>query len=372
MIELLCILPVINTHTYAAERFSKYCDEHWGGDVLFGPDSDKLIFKHHCTKEFYETGNTKKHNWAIYEISKNQIRDFSALNNATPYEVKDGPAFSRDGKMITFTSGEKDHRNIYIINADGSNVRQLTHDYNENHQIFNKDAIVMKINKMPSFSPDGKRIIYAKSAVKLLPHTHPTRFHEITGWDIFEVNIESGKERRLTNYAFYDIRLAGFLSDGGKYIFETDVWNSKDVPNTVITDNVRDEYYEKYNDNFIFIMDDKNIALKPAFINGSNSSEPKIAWDDTILFKSNINEMDGLPSRGPDWYYDLFIYKNGKSKRIFNNQLRLCTDSHDISPEGKLILLKHTRPAIYNLDGRKLMEIEYPWRQLDNLLSDKK
>jgi hypothetical protein len=118
-------------------------------------------------------------------------------------------------------------------------------------------------------------------------------------------------------------------------------------------------------------MDGENNNLKPAFKNGGNSSEPKISWDDTILFKSNINEMDGLPVRGPNQYYDLFIYKNGKIKRIFNKQLDISCNSHAISPDGTCFLFMAGYRTIYNISGNELAKIKIPLQQLEKLRENK-
>ena len=51
--------------------------------------------------------------------------------------------WSPDGKTIAFTS---DNKQIYLINSDGTNVKQLTNDIFENIE--------------PAFSSDGKEIVY--------------------------------------------------------------------------------------------------------------------------------------------------------------------------------------------------------------------
>ncbi len=66
----------------------------------------------------------------------------SNSNDAFPY-------FSPDGKWITFRSGRDGNHNIYLINADGSNPRQLT-DHNAT-------------DTMPAFAPDGKTIAFTSN-----------------------------------------------------------------------------------------------------------------------------------------------------------------------------------------------------------------
>lgn len=64
-----------------------------------------------------------------------------------PYETQ--PRFSPDGRRIAFTSDRGGGDNIWIMNRDGSDKRQLTH---ESFRLLNQ----------PSWSPDGQYIIAKK------------------------------------------------------------------------------------------------------------------------------------------------------------------------------------------------------------------
>jgi TolB protein len=63
----------------------------------------------------------------------------SASNN-------NGPAWSPDGRFITFTSDRDGHAEIYVMKANGENTHRLT---NTDHDSLN-----------PSWSPDGNSIVY--------------------------------------------------------------------------------------------------------------------------------------------------------------------------------------------------------------------
>ena len=56
------------------------------------------------------------------------------------------PVWSPDGKQIAFTSNRNGNYDIYVMNSDGSNVRQITR---------NKER-----DDYPAWHPNGKQILY--------------------------------------------------------------------------------------------------------------------------------------------------------------------------------------------------------------------
>ena len=124
-----------------------------------------------------------------------------------------GPFFSPDGKQIVFrgrvTEGAElaDYRallkeglwrptslEIFVMNADGSNVRQVTR--------------LGKASFAPYFHPDGKRIIFA------------TNVHDAKGrdFDLYMINVDgSGLERITWNPTFDGFPM--FSPDGKRLVF---------------------------------------------------------------------------------------------------------------------------------------------------------
>lgn len=124
-----------------------------------------------------------------------------------------GPFYSRDGKQIVFrgrpsegaeladyTSLLKDGLwrpttlEIYVMNADGSNVRQVTR--------------LGKASFAPYFTPDGRRIIFASNS------------HDPKGrdFDLYLVNVDgTGLERVTWNPTFDSFPM--FSPDGKKLVF---------------------------------------------------------------------------------------------------------------------------------------------------------
>jgi TolB protein len=64
-----------------------------------------------------------------------------------------GAAFSPDGRQIAFFSNRGGDYQIFVMNADGDEARQVTLDVGPNIH--------------PSWSPDGMRLVYVKASGNL-------------------------------------------------------------------------------------------------------------------------------------------------------------------------------------------------------------
>jgi Tol biopolymer transport system component len=105
-----------------------------------------------------------------------------------------GPFFSPDGKRVIFRSDrkKKDHLQIYVINTDGSGERALTDDLNW-------------VCWAPYWYKDGKHIVYCAA-----DHSNPL---QRPNYDLYWMNVDTGKRVRLTHAPGADV-LPVFSPDG--------------------------------------------------------------------------------------------------------------------------------------------------------------
>ncbi|CAN5337672.1 hypothetical protein BH10PLA2_BH10PLA2_14940 [soil metagenome] len=110
-----------------------------------------------------------------------------------------GPFFSPDGKQVIFRSDrkKKDHLQLYVINSDGTGEKALTD---------NLDWVYWA----PYWYKDGKHIIYTAA-----DHSNPTAR---PNYDLYWMNIESGKTTRITQAPGQDV-LPAFNADCTKVLW---------------------------------------------------------------------------------------------------------------------------------------------------------
>jgi Tol biopolymer transport system component/Zn-dependent M28 family amino/carboxypeptidase len=165
--------------------------------------------------EFRESGQARRYSWdydETYEIFSydRNTKDYQQLTHELGYDAEG--SYSPDGKLIAFASNRNGYSQpltaeqkkkfetdpaymmeIFIMNADGTNVRQLTD--------------VPGYDGGPFFSPDGKRICWR-------------RFSEsgVTA-EIMTMNIDGSDQKQLTNIGA--MSWAPFYHPSGEYLIFT-------------------------------------------------------------------------------------------------------------------------------------------------------
>lgn len=223
--------------------------------AYFRPDGQKIIFasSHEdpdLDQQMAKTPNSKKtqtgnYKWDltpymnIYEANLDGT-DLIPLTSGPAYHAE--CAYSHDGLSIVYASNEDGSMNIYTMKADGSDKLQVTHTgYCYNGGPFfspDKEKIIFRADRdRPDYlqiyviNADGtnERQLTFNNAVNWAPYWHPngkviaftTSLHGHQHYEVYLLNIENGRVHRLTHSPTFD-GLPVFSGDGKKM-----AWTSK-------------------------------------------------------------------------------------------------------------------------------------------------
>jgi tricorn protease-like protein len=180
---------------------------------FFSPDGQKVIFASshldpeaakHYAEEFAQRekekkeGRRRRYQWDfdpyldIFESNPDGT-GLKRLTNTPGYDAEG--SYSPDGKQIVFCSNRSGDLELYIMGADGKNVRQLSHAPG-------------CYNGGPFFSPDGKRVIF-RSDRKKKDHLQ-----------LYVINVDGTGERALTDNLDW-VYWAPYWYKDGKHIIYT-------------------------------------------------------------------------------------------------------------------------------------------------------
>ncbi|RUL88626.1 hypothetical protein TsocGM_06325 [Tautonia sociabilis] len=175
--------------------------EGYDAEGSYSPDGKQIVFTS------FRDGDADIY---VMDADGSHVRQ---ITNAPGYDG--GPFFSPDGSKLIYRSdrGQNDLLQIFINTLDGQNERQLTD--NEH------------VNWGPYFHPDGRHIVYSTSE-----HGH-------YNYEVYLMDVETGKKERITFYPGFD-GLPVFSPDGSKLMWTSKGRTSDNTSQLFIADFVLD------------------------------------------------------------------------------------------------------------------------------------
>lgn len=303
------------------------------GNMDWSPDSAQFV---------YEV-RTGEHNGQIFLYTIKTRQNVALTDNQS---LNADPSFSPDGKKIVFVSDRDKNVNIYVMQADGSNLRRLTDD--------------LYFDNYPVFSPDGTQIAFQSN-------------REDERVQVYLKNInDDSPPRRLTHLSM-DTGIAPkcWSSDGTQILLYTNQ-NGKDQivladveppAKPLLSDDTADLMFPRLSKDgneilYVASMADHSLELRwsdlvtkrtrtiyrtPANPSSANQIEPAWSPDNSLIaFSTKVNGNSDVFS----------IRADGTGlKNLTNNPAR---DSEPIfSPDGSEIIFardNYGKAQLYRMD----------------------
>lgn len=256
------------------------------GCISFSPDGRKLLFDRRKGE-----GDHLIH---VYDLDTGELSAYQS----PPDEQWSMARYSFDGKHIAFVcmpvEGGRlniDKAQIAVMDPDGKNVKKITS--------------TSRPKIYPSFCHSGDRIIFAKAAdIRKKGRTRAA------GFDVYEVDIKTGVETRLTHFNVFSISAPYEFPDGETIIFGVYGFPGMD-PEIDDTDNVY--VVKKGHGSFpkpLVRID----TSTPLLDKDAGSKKPLVSWDGKrIFFQADALNSDGIHGEG-DQYYEYLT--DGKYHRL--------------------------------------------------------
>lgn len=248
--------------------------------ISFTPDSQKLVFNR-CQHQ--QPGNCNIH---VLDLKTKALSYYQPPANQEWYAAK----FSPSGKQVVFVlaplspgylPGEDKNKaypnwgnaQIALMDADGRNARLLTNS---------------KGYKMaPNFSWSGKKVLFVQGEMR-----KPGSKSLAAGLDAYEIDLESGNVRQLTNFKCFEMGRPSYLP--GDEQFVVDIYGLSKMPGVAENDiltlwKVRDAFEKKHNNSQFYIFNTGSGAqvLEPKFDQLKDARSPLVDAQGNLYFDAS-------------------------------------------------------------------------------------
>jgi len=285
--------------------------------ISFSADGKKILFDRQkgSGPQMINVYNLETHELAYYQ--------------SPPDETWKMARYSPDGKHIVFSIGTPHietidypgaesrfkKRQIAIMEPDGKNLREF--------------GDPKRGGDYPTFSHSGKTVIYEKGSVT---RVNGRIISSLTGGDFYELDINTGKETRLTWFYIFTLLSPPFEFPDGKTLVFSEFGTNRNSSEFIQNDN---SYLVKKGDKKLpypfFVPDNRYSFLISKTL---NTRGPLVSKDGKhVYFWTNAQKPDRIHGEGDQ----IFEYsKEGKHRRL--TYLPVSTIySDDLSPDGQYL-----------------------------------
>jgi Tol biopolymer transport system component len=247
--------------------------------------------------------------------------------------------YSNDGKKIVFViipkidkSLDLANMQIAIMDPDGKNVKKITSS--PGTRIY------------PSFSHSGKKIIFARASDLRESGKTPA-----AGYDVYELDIKTGEEIRLTHFRFFEMSPPYYFPDDKAFVFSaygppTRFPGIPDKDYKTIQKKQKEHESKWGRNENVYVMQKGQQDLSKLQINLEDykhrltdyERSPIITANGCIFFMTQAYKPDG----SGDWEQCFEYSKDGKHRRITNIKAKTIW-SVAVSPDEELLGFVYTK-----------------------------
>lgn len=310
-----------------------------------GDDIKNISFAHDGKKILFSRKNDESPDRIhVYDLETGELSVYQQPSG----ELWTNARYSNDGKKIVFVIIPKKDKaldlanmQIAVMDTDGRNIRRITNS--PGTRIY------------PSFSHSGEKIIFARA----------DRIREsgktlAADYDVFEVDVKTGKETRLTWFKFFLISPPYYFPDDKTFIFAAESpFSFPGIPDSDrdAIKRKREELKSKYIENNIYVMHGGEQTLEPYIVYGDmtrqygeGAKKPLITSDGSrIFFLAQAYKPDG----SGDWDQYFEYSPDGRHRRITNLKAIMSIGSAAVSSDGKLLGIVYEGRENYPASGKR-------------------
>ena len=333
-------------------------------DFSFSPDGQTIGFTY---VEIDRENASRRDTVGFMDLKSGEFSMLHVANDR--YTAR--PSFSPDGGELAFEINFSEvpggHR-LALLNMESMRYRFISRP--EGELVFqpgNLDGypVLMGRNtprQLPAFSPDGKRLLYAREVLWKSLSGKPSGIGR--GHEIWEMDLQSGDEMKIGDYLMtYALHAAPRYYGGDKIVFSTDMVYDRSSPE-----------YDKYESHYVLAVDLNNPAPKgelkplltgenfPAEMKIMNSSHPNVSADGTMLVR--IRSIYPVGS-------GLALWDGKKAKVLLFRKSNIIP--HALSPDGRTAVVTEYDDALkywlMDVASGEMREFAIPpreeWRALE-------